>query len=82
MVDIKNNFHKIGFSNNPEFRERTLQSEKPSIELVASKKFIKRKIASSFEKALHNAYSSKRHRGEWFKLDEEDINEIISTLQD
>lgn len=80
MIDTTNNHHKIGISNKPEWREKTLQSEKPTIELIASKKFIRRKIASSFEKALHETYSSKRIRGEWFQLDAIEVNEIKDTL--
>jgi len=80
MIDLTNNFHKIGISNNPVYREFTLQSEKPTIELLASKKFINRKIAKSIESALHSAYIDKRLRGEWFKLDEDEIEEIIYTL--
>lgn len=80
MIDLTNNFHKIGISNNPKYREFTLQSEKPTIELLASKKFINRKIARSFENALHSAYIDKRLRGEWFKLDEAEVNEIVYTL--
>ncbi|MBE0393647.1 hypothetical protein BJQ96_03519 [Flavobacterium sp. PL0002] len=80
MIDLTNNFHKIGISNSPKYREFTLQSEKPTIELLASKKFINRKIAKSFENALHSAYSDKRLRGEWFNLDEAEINEIVYTL--
>ncbi len=80
MIDIVNNHYKIGISNKPEWRERTLQSEKPTIELVAKKKFVKRKIALSIEKALHQAYSNKRIRGEWFQLDEIEVEEIKSTL--
>jgi len=81
MVDHTNNHHKIGISNSPDFREKTLQSEKPTIEMIAAKKFINRKIAASFEKALHNTYSKKRIRGEWFKLDAHEIHEIKSTLE-
>ncbi len=80
MIDTNNNFYKIGISNKPEWREKTLQSEKPTIELIASKKFIKRKIASSFERALHDTYSNKRIRGEWFNLDINELNEIKITL--
>lgn len=80
MIDISNNFHKIGISNSPKYREFTLQSEKPTIELLASKKFINRKIAKSFESALHSAYINKRMRGEWFQLNEMEISEIIYTL--
>ncbi len=49
MHDSTNGFTKIGISNNPMYRERTLQSEKPTIEMVVSKKFPVRKIAESFE---------------------------------
>lgn len=80
MIDLTNNFHKIGISNSPKYREFTLQSEKPTIELLASKKFINRKIAKSFENALHYTYTDKRLRGEWFKLDEAEIDEIVYTL--
>ncbi|MFA5618950.1 MAG: GIY-YIG nuclease family protein [Weeksellaceae bacterium] len=81
MNDTVNNFHKIGISNNPEYRERTLQSEKPTIELIASKEFPVRKIAESFEKALHETYSKKRIRGEWFDLSQEDVQHIIKSLE-
>lgn len=70
MLDTKTNFHKIVISNKAEYREKTLQSEKPSIKLIAKKKYINRRIAANFEKALHDSYSHKRKRGEWFLLDE------------
>jgi hypothetical protein len=81
MIDVINHHHKIGISNKPEWREKTLQSEKPTIELIASKKFVSRKIASSIEKALHSTYSEKRIRGEWFRLDKSDVNDIVKTLE-
>lgn len=82
MIDTVNHYHKIGISNKPSWREKTLQSEKPTVELLASKKFVNRKIASSFEKALHETYAQKRIRGEWFQLDNNEIVEIIITLND
>lgn len=81
MQDVSNGFFKIGISNNPEYRERTLQSEKPTIELLASKKFPTRKIAEAIESALHTTYSKQRIRGEWFKLDDVDVAAIIETLK-
>lgn len=81
MVDTTNNFHKIGISNNPTYRERTLQSEKPTIEVLCSKEFPSRLIAKSIESALHNAYAEKRIRGEWFELSGKDILEIMQTLK-
>ncbi len=80
MIDLKNNYHKIGISNKPEYREKTLQSEKPSIEMICNKRFPNRKIATSFEQALHQTYADKRIRGEWFNLDEKDIVDIKETL--
>lgn len=80
MHDTTNGFTKIGISNKPMYRERTLQSEKPTIEMVISKKFPIRKIAESFEKSLHNTYAEKRIRGEWFELTPEDIEHLKESL--
>lgn len=82
MKDLRNNAHKIGISVNPQNRERTLQSEQPKTELIAVKKYINRKIALAIEKALHDIYSHKRKRGEWFDLDSEDVAELCATLDD
>ena len=81
MFDTKTLCYKIGISNLPEWREKTLQSQKPSIKLIVAKKFVNRRIAANFEKALHDSYSHKRQRGEWFRLDQEDIDEIKATLE-
>lgn len=81
MKDLNNSYHKIGISNNPTYREKTLQSEKPSIELIASKKYPIRKIAEAFEKSLHQTFSNKNIRGEWFKLDESEVRYIIESLR-
>ena len=81
MLDTINGYYKIGISNKPDYRERTLQSEKPSIEMLACKKFPTRKIALSIESALHTAYSLQRVRGEWFNLNDEDVAAIIETLK-
>jgi hypothetical protein len=81
MVDTTNNYHKIGISNQPLFRERTLQSEKPTIVLIASKKYPSRQIAVSIEKALHETFRNKNIRGEWFNLNQTEIDEIVKTLE-
>lgn len=82
MQDTLTNLYKIGISNKPEYREKTLQSEKPSIVLTTNKRFPNRKIAEVLEKTLHETYSNKRIRGEWFKLDLKDIQDISSILKD
>jgi hypothetical protein len=81
MFDTTNGYCKIGISYNPEYREKTLQSEKPTIELITSKKYPIRIIAESIEKALHKSFSEKRIRGEWFDLTEKDIEYIKETLK-
>lgn len=81
MKDLANGFHKIGISNHPEYREHTLQSEKPTIELVTCKEYPTRLIAEAIESALHKAYGEKRLRGEWFDLSSEDVDDIVLTLR-
>ena len=81
MIDTTNNFHKIGISNSPKYREHTLQSDKPTIELICSKEYPSRDIAEAIESALHRVYASKRIRGEWFNLDTTDIENIKQTLK-
>lgn len=80
MKDESNGYHKIGISNKPEYRERTLQSEKPTIVLLCAKKFPSRIIAEAIEAALHKTYGDKRLRGEWFELDSKDVVDIMATL--
>lgn len=53
--------YKIGKSSNPLNREKTLQGEKPTLELI--KKFNK-----NWESVLHNEYERQNLRGEWFRL--------------
>lgn len=81
MHDTRNGFHKIGISKTPTYREKTLQSEKPTIELICSKEYPSRKIAEAIESALHKVYENNRIRGEWFDLSEKDILIIRETLK-
>ena len=81
MVDAANGYHKIGISNHPEYREGTLQSEKPTIELLCAKQFPSRVIAKAIESALHKTYEAKHLRGEWFQLDAKDIIDLMATLK-
>jgi hypothetical protein len=82
MHDSVNNFYKIGISNSPEYREKTLQSEKPTIVMLCSKQFPKRKIAEILEKTLHSTYANKRVRGEWFVLEKDDVVDLSSILKE
>lgn len=76
FVNFETNLFKIGFSKNPIYREKTLQSEEPKIFVVA---FWKRDIRS--EKELHNIYKEKRIRGEWFDLSLSDLRKLRDRIQ-
>lgn len=76
MIDKRNGLYKIGKSKHPEQRERTLQSEVPQIELID---FCAEGIVSESE--LHKCFQSKRVRGEWFRLDANDILTIKNLMQ-
>ena len=69
MVD-GNGYVKIGKSLNPNKRERTLQSENPSIKMIAV-------CNDDIELKLHKAYKKYRKRGEWFSLSKAQVNKII-----
>lgn len=71
MLDWHTGYHKIGRSKSPFDRERTLQSEKPTIELL-----FYFEATEDVETKLHNIFDNKRVRGEWFNLTDEDIQYI------
>ncbi len=71
MIDHNTKFYKIGKSINPIHREKTLQSEKPTIELIYYFN-----TYDCDEKILQDKYKDKRIRGEWFNLDQDDIDYI------
>lgn len=70
MKDENTGYVKIGVSINPKLRERTLQSQKPTISLFAT-------VKGNIERELHKYYSNKKVRGEWFHLTQGDIDTII-----
>lgn len=68
MRNRRNGYTKIGWSKDPKFRERTLQSQEPEIELIG-------KWPGTFKDELvwQIRFSAKRIRGEWFDLSGKDI---------
>ncbi len=76
MFDLKTNLTKIGYSTFPLLREKTLQGEKPSIELLVC--WI---APRTEEKELHTRYKEKRIRGEWFNLNFQDYADIKTYMQ-
>lgn len=80
MHDKRSGYYKIGISKDPKYREKTLQSEQPEIEMICNKRYPSRRIAEAIEFALHKAYTEQRVRGEWFKLSDIDIQMLKETL--
>lgn len=75
MENKRNGYTKIGFSKKPKHREKTLQSEEPEIELI-----FKGRATMDDEKLLHEEYSDKRVRGEWFDLTDNDKYKIMNQI--
>tara|TARA_R110002012_G_scaffold255141_1_gene434806 strand:+ start:3330 stop:3620 length:291 start_codon:yes stop_codon:yes gene_type:complete len=69
MINRLSGYVKIGKSENPKYRESTLQSKEPQIDLIAIFK-------KDLEKELHELFKSKRVRGEWFDLNSQEIDYI------
>lgn len=72
MSDSNTGLTKIGKAINPKIRERTLQSEKPTIVLFAI-------CNDNIEYELQYEYDHVRIRGEWFDLRQKHIDEIINS---
>jgi hypothetical protein len=74
--------HKIGISKNPQERIKVFDTIMPiNVQLVHA---FAADDAKEAENILHTKFESKRRDGEWFNLDESDINLIlgISCYQD
>jgi|688.fasta_scaffold42079_13 hypothetical protein len=76
MIDHNTGFYKIGHSKNVLRRESTLQSEKPTIELLYTFEGIVRD-----ERDLHDNFKELRVRGEWFALEKYMVDEIIKQFE-
>lgn len=75
MFNSRNGLYKIGYSNDPTKREKTLQSQEPEVELLGAWHGGKK-----LEYELHKQYASKRVRGEWFNLTQEEANSLVQVL--
>ena len=70
---------KIGMTQNePKFRESTLQSEDPDVELAFSRSVL---MMRDTERYLHERFADKRYRGEWFDLSKDEIEEAKSLIK-
>jgi hypothetical protein len=71
MHNKETDLYKIGFSKTPIYREQTLHSKEPAV--VLHKKWM---AAQKYESKLKKQFETKRKRGEWFALDNEDLKAI------
>lgn len=73
-----NDLYKIGFSNQPKKRLEMLQIGSPyELRLIWEDKVYN---YMQIEEGLHKKFENKRVRGEWFKLDKEDVDYILSLV--
>lgn len=77
IINCRNGLFKIGRSRNPLKREKTLQAEEPEVLLIKYWSADK-----SFESKLHKRFLQKRVRGEWFKLNINDLLELRKITSD
>lgn len=80
LLTNNNDQYKIGVTkHNGKKRIKNLQTGNGDvIDVVAE---FKSKYNNKIENALHNRYSVKRLKGEWFKLEKKDIQNFISECQ-
>lgn len=74
LVKEEHGLTKIGYSSDIKQRFTSLRSGSPyEMELLHCKRIL---IAEEIENALHKLFKDKRKRGEWFDLDDKDIEKI------
>lgn len=76
MYDERTAMFKIGVSVNPQYRERTLQSDNPLIVMVGCWDAYK-----SQEKEWHERFAQHRVRGEWFQISTDDIRLMVIEME-
>jgi len=70
---------KIGRTKDkPVYRERTLQSQEPEVNLIFHREVLH---MNETERYLHTLFDSKRFRGEWFDLSGDDIEKAKSIIK-
>lgn len=76
-----NQYHKIGIASDLWDRKAELQTGNPTdLEIVVA--FWFDEYVYHIEKELHDEFSAKRIRGEWFNLDQNDIIEFVEIARE
>lgn len=74
LKDKNTGYYKIGKSINPLDREKTLQAEKPTYELIKI-------FNNDIETDLHKKYKEQNVRGEWFNLNKVQLKYICTSYE-
>ncbi|NRA92146.1 MAG: GIY-YIG nuclease family protein [Psychroserpens sp.] len=74
------NIYKIGVSQNPQRRFRDIENSMPYYVEVVFNEYIDN--AYKIEEQVHDKYKNKHIKSEWFKLSNEDINQILCVLHE
>jgi hypothetical protein len=74
IIASPDSIYKIGMAKNIQQRVRGIDTHVPFVLVV--KAIIETGDPASLEKQLHRAYHDKRVKGEWFRLDDDDIEAI------
>lgn len=77
MKDVLSGMYKIGRSDSPTRRERTLLAQSPSIHLI----WYWLECEESEEKRLHKRFSKQRQRGEWFELNTHHLADLECAMR-
>jgi len=80
ILNIDENTHKIGYSKDIEERIKGLEVANSS-ELKCIHEYPTKYNASMLETFLHRHFKSKHIRGEWFKLNDNDIKSFDSVCE-
>ncbi|OPB92597.1 GIY-YIG nuclease family protein [Elizabethkingia occulta] len=76
MINAETSLIKIGYSKQPIFREKTLQSQEPQIYLIACWN-----ANRNVETELHRKFKNNRIRGEYFRMSFNDLQELKKIME-
>jgi hypothetical protein len=82
LIGCEEMYFKIGQSNLPKDHLCSMQSGSPFLlTMVECSNPILARYAWYYEKKLHEEVKDKRHRGEWFVLNGEDIKGLVERIK-
>ena len=80
-VDNTNNLYKIGITRKKDINERLKELQTGNGKKLYLHNSFKTKYPYKVEKMLHNLYSPYHENGEWFRLNQEQIDNFLIECQ-